>query len=157
MDFSKFDSMVDIDGLKQDIAQAEAGSGASNGYKDVPHGRYEVAVTKLELTETKRTGKPMATCWMRVVSDGEYKGSMIFMNQVITQGFQVHIMNEFLRSLLPEDSGVTVAFEGYAQYNDLLMDIAELVDGSYEYGLDYGQNNKGFDTFEITDIFEIEK
>lgn len=155
MDFSKFDSMVDIERLKKDIADAEANGGGGN-YKDVPHGDYEVAIDKLELTETKQTGKPMAACWMKIVSDGEYKGQRIFMNQVITQGFQIHIMNDFLRSLLPDDSGIEVTFEGYAQYNDLLLDIAEFVDGKYEYGLEYGQNNKGFDTFQITDMFELE-
>lgn len=155
MDFSKFDSVVDIEGLKKDIEQAEANGGGGN-YKDVPHGDYEVSIDKLELTETKQTGKPMATCWMKIVSDGEYKGQRVFMNQVITQGFQIHIVNDFLRSLLPDDSGIEVTFEGYAQYNDLLMDIAEFVDGKYEYGLEYGQNNKGFDTFQITDMFELE-
>lgn len=155
MDFSKFDKMVDIDGLKKDIADAEAnGSGAD--YKDVPHGSYEVAIDKLELTETKNTGKPMASCWMKIVSDGEFKGQRIFMNQVITQGFQIRIMNDFLRSLLPKGSGIDVEFTGYAEYNDLLLDIAEYVGGKFEYGLEYGENNKGFDTFKITDIFELD-
>lgn len=154
MDFSMFDSMVDLEGLKKDIEAAEANG--SGDFKPVPHGSYEVAIDKLELTETKQTGKPMATCWMKIVSDGECKGQRIFMNQVITQGFQIHIMNNFLRSLLPDDSGIEVTFEGYAQYNDLLLDIAEFVDGKYEYGLEYGQNNKGFDTFQITDVFELE-
>lgn len=154
MDFSKFDKMVDINGLKKDIADAEAnGSGAD--FKDVPHGSYEVAIDKLELTETKKTGKPMASCWMKIVSDGEFKGQRIFMNQVITQGFQIHIMNDFLRSLLPDGLGVGVEFTGYAEYNELLLDIAEFVSGKYEYGLEYGENNKGFDTFKITDIFEL--
>lgn len=155
MDFSKFDKMVDIDGLKKDIADAEANGGGAD-FEDVPHGSYEVAIDKLELTETKKTGKPMASCWMKIVSDGEYKGQRIFMNQVITQGFQIHIMNAFLRSLLPEGSGIDVEFTGYADYNDLLLDIAEYVDGKFEYGLEYGENNKGFDTFQITDIFELD-
>lgn len=155
MDFSKFDKMVDIDGLKKDIADAEANSGDAD-FKDVPHGSYEVAIDKLELVETKKTGKPMATCWMKVVSGGEFKGQRIFMNQVITQGFQINIMNDFLRSLLPKGSGIDVEFTGYAEYNDLLLDIAEYVDGKFEYGLEYGENYKGFDTFEITDIFELD-
>lgn len=155
MDFSKFDKMVDIDGLKKDIAEAE-GNGGGADFKDVPHGRYEVAVDKLELTETKKTGKPMASCWMKIVSDGEFKGQRIFMNQVITQGFQIHIMNAFLRSLLPEGSGIDVEFTSYAGYNDLLLDIAEYIGGKFEYGLEYGVNNKGFDTFLITDIFELD-
>ena len=144
MDFSKFDKMVDIDGLKKDIADAEANGGGAD-FKEVPHGSYEVAIDK-----------PMATCWMKIVSDGEFKGQRIFMNQVITQGFQIHMMNAFLRSLLPEGSGIDVEFTGYAEYNDLLLDIAEYVDGDFEYGLEYGENSKGFDTFKITDIFELD-
>lgn len=155
MDFSKFDKMVDIDGLKKDIADAEANDGGAD-FKDVPHGSYEVAIDKLELTETKKTGKPMASCWMKIVGDDEYKGQRIFMNQVITQGFQIHIMNSFLRSLLPNGSGIDVEFTGYAEYNDLLLDIAEYVGGKFEYGLEYGENDKGFDTFRITDIFELD-
>lgn len=155
MDFSKFDKMVDIDGLKKDIADAEANGGGAD-FKDVPHGDYEVSIDKLELTETKKTGKPMVSCWMKIVSDGELKGQHIFMNQVITQGFQIHIMNSFLRSLLPDDSGIDVEFTGYADYNDLLLDITEYIDGKFEYGLEYGENNKGFDTFQITDIFELD-
>lgn len=155
MDFSKFDKMVDIDGLKKDIADAEANGGGAD-FKDVPHGDYEVSIDKLELTETKKTGKPMVSCWMKIVSDGELKGQRIFMNQVITQGFQIHIMNSFLRSLLPDDSGIDVEFTGYADYNDLLLDITEYIDGKFEYGLEYGENNKGFDTFQITNIFELD-
>lgn len=155
MDFGKFDKMVDIDGLKKDIAYAEANSGDAD-FKDVPHGSYEVAIDKLELTETKKTGKPMASCWMKIVSDGEFKGQRIFMNQVITQGFQIHIMNAFLRSLLPDGSDIDVEFTSYAEYNDLLLDIAEYVDGKFEYGLEYGENSKGFDIFQITDIFELD-
>lgn len=155
MDFSKFDKMVDVDGLKKDIADAEANGGGAD-FKNVPHGSYEVAIDKLELTETKKTGKPMVSCWMKIVSDGEFKGLRIFMNQVITQGFQIHIMNSFLRSLLPDDSGIDVEFTGYTEYNDLLLDIAEYVDGKFEYGLEYGENNNGYSTFKITDIFELD-
>lgn len=155
MDFSKFDKMVDIDGLKKDIADAEANGGGAD-FKDVPHGDYEVSIDKLELTETKKTGKPMVSCWMKIIGDNEFKGQHIFMNQVITQGFQIHIMNSFLRSLLPDDSGIDVEFTGYADYNDLLLDITEYIDGKFEYGIEYGENAKGFDTFQITDIFELD-
>lgn len=153
MDFSKFDSMIDLDGLKKDVENASAGG--DREYKEVPHGAYEVAVTKLELTETKQTHKPMVSCWFKVVSDGEYNGNLIFMNQVITQGFQIHIANQFLKSLIP-DGAIDVVFESFSQYSQLLMDIAEHIDKKYEYALDYGENSKGYATFEITEVFELE-
>ena len=145
MDFSKFDKQVDLEGLKKDIEDS-----ANNDFKEVPHGNYEVAINKLELGESKK-GDPMVKIWFKVVS-GEYKGSLIFMNQVITKGFQIHIVDELLRSL---ETDIEISFESYSQYNELLMDIFDAVDGNYEYGLKYGEN-KGFDTFEITEVFELD-
>ena len=75
------------------------------------------------------------------------------MNQVITRGFQIHIVDEFLRSL---DTDIDIVFESYSQFNELLMDVFEAIDGNFEYGLKYGEN-KGFNTFEITDVFEVEE
>ena len=149
MDFSKFDKSIDLEGLKNDIEEArENGSG---DFKEVPLGKYEVKIDKLELTESKKHD-PMLTCWMKIL-EGEYEGSMIFMNQVITQGFQIHIANEFLRSLGAEHD---VEFESYSQYANLIMDIAEEIDGKKEYLVDYGQTKKGFNTFEIEDVFDVE-
>lgn len=147
LDFSKFDKQVDLEGLKKDIEDS-----SNNDFKEVPHGTYEVAITKLELDESKK-GDPMVKVWFKIVSEGEYKGSLIFMNQVITQGFQIHIMDEFLRSL---ETDVDVHFESYSQYAQLLMDIYEAIEGNFEYGLKYSETNKGFNTFEITDVFELD-
>lgn len=144
MDFSKFDQKVDLEGLKKDIEDS-----ANSDFKEVPHGNYEVSVNKLELGESKK-GDPMVKVWFKIVS-GEFKGSLIFMNQVITQGFQIHIVDELLRSF---ETDIDIHFESYSQYADLLADIYEAVDGNFEYGLKYGEKN-GFNTFEITDVFEL--
>lgn len=149
MDFSKFDKQVDLEGLKQDIMDAEENGGGD--FKEVPHGKYEVAITKLELTESKK-GDPMVSVWFKV-TNGEYEGSLIFMNQVITQGFQIHIADEFLRSL---ETTVDVQFESYSQYAEMLADIFEEIEDKVEFVLDYGENKKGFNTFEIIDSFEVE-
>ena len=149
MDFSKFDKRVDLEGLKQDIMDAEENGGGD--FKEVPHGKYEVAITKLELTESKK-GDPMVSVWFKV-TNGEYKGSLIFMNQVITQGFQIHIADEFLRSL---ETTVDVQFESYSQYAEMLADIFEEIEDKVEFVLDYGENKKGYNTFEIIDSFEVE-
>lgn len=147
--FAAFDKAFDIDGLKKDVADA-----ASNNFSNdpVPHGSYEVSVQKLELVASKSSGKPMVSCWFKVVSDGPQKNRMIFMNQVITTGFQIHLASEFVRSLAP---GMDVKFDSFSQFGELLMDVAESIDGKYEYALKYGEN-KGFDTFEITEVFDLD-
>ena len=152
MDFEKFDEMVDLEGLKADIAAASDGGER----KEVPHGMYEVAIEKLELTTTKTSGKPMVTCWFRVLSEGEYLGQMIFMNRVVSQGFQIHLANEFLRSIADAPDAPKITFESFTQYAQLIMDVAEYIDGKFEYALRYGQTPKGYDTFEIEEIFELE-
>lgn len=145
IDFSKFDAQVDLEGLKKDIEDS-----AGNDFKEVPLGKYEVAINKLELGESSKHD-PMVKVWFKIVS-GDYKGSLIFMNQVVTKGFQIHIVDEFLRSL---ESGLDIKFESYSQYADLLLDVFEEVSEEFEYALEYGEN-KGFNTFKILDIFKLE-
>lgn len=150
VDFSKFDKAVDLEGLQKDIQEAAENGGTGN-FEEVPNGTYEVRVNKMELTTSKK-GDPMFTCWFKILS-GEFKDQLIFMNQVITQGFQIHIVKEFLRSL---DSTFDVDFESYTQFEQLVLDIAEEIDGALEYALKYGETSKGFPTFEIEEVFEVE-
>lgn len=147
--WDKFDSSIDTEGLQKDVQEAaENGTGS---FKEVPHGEYEVEVNKMELVASKK-GDPMVSIWFKIVS-GEYKGSLIFFNQVITQGFQIHIVNELLRAMGTEHE---IKFTTYKEYGNLLMDIMESIDGQLEFGLEYGEGKKGFNTYEITEVFEVE-
>lgn len=146
--WDKFDKNIDTAGLAQDCKEAADNGGS---YKEVVHGDYEVKITKLELVESK-AGDPMVSCWMKIIS-GDFKNSIIFMNQVITKGFQVHIVDEFLRSL---DTTLDIEFTNYKQYAKLLMDIAEEIDDKFEFALSYKKGKKDFSTFTITEVFEVE-
>lgn len=150
VDFSKFDKAMDLDGLKNDIADAQTNSGGE--FREVPHDSYEVEINKIELTTSKK-GDPMFSCWMKII-EGEYENSMIFMNQVVTQGFQIHIVNGFLRSLV-EGMNIDVSFETYSQYAELILDIAEAIDGQREYLVNYGER-KGFNTFAIEKVYDVD-
>jgi len=153
--FDKWDKTFDTEGLQKDVAEAKENAGQNN-YKEVPHGSYEVSVEKMELVAAKTSGNPMLSIWFKIV-DGEYKGQFIFMNQVITQGFQIHQANEMLRSLASECTVVPeVEFKTYSQYGNLIMDIHEQIANSFEYALNYSENKKGYNTFEITEVFLLE-
>ena len=149
-DFSRFDDELDLEELAQAIDASEKGKGGNGDFKDVPLGNYEAKIDKLELSVSK-LGKPMLTCWFKILA-GEFKNSRLFMNQVIEQGFQIHIANDFLRSL---DSGLEIKFKTFKQYEQMVMDVAEAIDG-LDYAVKYGETSKGFKTFEITDVFETE-
>lgn len=151
MDFSKFDKAMDLEGLKKDVAEAKE-NGGTGEYKEVPVGKYEVSVHKMELTESKK-GDPMVSIWFKIL-EGEYKNSYLFFNQVITQGFQIHIVNELLRSMVEADTDVT--FESYSQYAQMLMDIHEMIDGNLEFAINYGENKQGYKTFKIEEVYVCE-
>ncbi len=148
--FDKFNAMFDVEGLKKDTDQAAA---SNSDFVEVPKGEYEVKVVKLEIGETgeksKNPGMPMAKVWFDILA-GDFKGQKIFMNQMLTSGFGLHKMNEFLESL---ESGITVVFENFNQYNELFGQIFNEIDGKAEYQLSYGENNKGYSTYTIVKRF----
>lgn len=149
--WDEFDNSIDTEGLQNDVKEAAENGGTR---REVPHDTYEVKIDKLELVKSKK-GDPMVTCWMRIL-EGEYKNSLIFMNQVINQGFQIHIVNEFLRNLVSEmEKTIDIEFKTYRQYGNLLMDIMEEIDGNFEYAVEYGEN-KGFNTFKIEEVYVLE-
>jgi hypothetical protein len=148
--FDKFNAMFDVEGLKKDTDQVAA---SNSEFVEVPKGEYEVKVVKLEIGETgeksKNPGMPMAKVWFDILA-GDFKGQKIFMNQMLTSGFGLHKMNEFLESL---ESGITVVFENFNQYNELFGQIFNEIDGKAEYQLSYGENNKGYSTYTIVKRF----
>jgi len=146
--WDKFDNAIDTEGLAADVQQAAENG---NSFKEVPHGQYEVKIDKMELTASK-AGDPMVSIWFKVL-DGEYKGSRIFYNQVITQGFQIHLANELLRSM---ETNLLIEFKTYKQYGNLLMDALEAIDGNLEFSLKYGEGKKGFSTYDIVDVYDVE-
>ena len=144
--FEKWNSNVDLAGLQQDIKDAQDNN---KEFEAVPHGEYEVKLDKLELKATKK-GDPMVSAWFTIL-EGQYKKQKLFMNQVVTQGFQIHIVNEFLRSM---GTDLNIDFVDYSQYAELLLDVAEFCDeNNLEFAIKY-EDNKGYDKFTITEVFE---
>lgn len=147
--FEQWNKSIDTAGLQQDIKEAQE-NGGNREFEKVPYGDYEVKLDKLELKPTKQTKEPMVSAWFTILN-GKYAKQKLFMNQKITLGFQIHIVNQFLKSM---GTDLNVEFVDYEQYANLLMDIAEAVDeDKLEFALKY-EDNKGYDKFTITEVFE---
>lgn len=145
--FDKWNKNVNKEFMSELDAQ-ERGEGGN--YENPPFGTYEVKIERMELKESKK-GDPMFQALFKILT-GEQKGKTILMNQVVLQPFQIHICNDFLRSL---DTDVDVKFKNYTQYSDLILDVMESVEkDGLEFALEFGENDKGFNTYEITDVFE---
>lgn len=98
-----------------------------NEYTEVPDGTYICNLEQLELGESK-SGKPMIKGMFRII-EGQHKKQCLFVNQVFTRGFPQHKGLEFLRSLNVFDES-EIDFDGdFADFNDLLLDIAENAEG----------------------------
>lgn len=149
--FSKWDKMVDMEGLSEIVEGSEGGN-----YKEVPAGKYEVKVEKIELTESK-SGLPMVTIWFKIISEGEYKGSLIFMNQVITNTGFIGKVLSILKGLTSEcENAPELKYVNIEQFNTLLLDVAEVIDNKFEYALDYSQDKKGYGIFKIEEVFVLD-
>lgn len=148
--FDKWNKSIDVEGLKEDIAEADK-NGGQRDFEEVPEGDYEVSIDKIELKESSK-GDPMVSIWFKIL-EGEFKNSRLFMNQVITKGFQISQMNRFIKSMEVFDDD-EVEFQNYSQYNDLLMDLFEQVDAdNRQYLLSYTKNKKGFSVYKIKECY----
>lgn len=147
--FDKWNKAIDVEGLAKDTKEVEA-NGGTGEYAEIPVGTYEIKIEKMELKESSK-GDPMFSAWFRILH-GEYENQLLFMNAVITQGFQIGNVNRFLCSL---DAVDEVEFKDYAQYNDLIMDIMEAIDeAGLEYLIEFKKNKKDFPVYTIKEVYE---
>lgn len=148
MDFSEFDKAFDVAGLKNDIKKAEENG---SDYEEIPVGEYEVKIERMELKKSKK-GEPMFSCWFKVLV-GDYKGKLIFMNQLLKEGFHFHLVNQFLKSLETEKE---IVFDSFSQYGQLIYDVKEFVEmKGYEFALDYQKKDGKYSTFKIVEVFKV--
>lgn len=146
MDFAKFDEMFDLAGLKADI---QAASERNTERVEVPDGQYECGIEKMELKESK-TGKPMVSIWFRIIA-GDFKNSMLFMNQTIHTGFGLHTAKKMLSDM---DTGLVIDFQSFSQFANLIESVGEAIKTQeLEYAVKYTTTRNDFKNFEIVEVF----
>ena len=152
IDFDKINRSVDLEGLRKDVENASANG--TGDFPTVPAGKYEVALVSLEIKGTKKDNRPMLAASFKILS-GEYKNQRLFMNRVIygtkDDGRMIKSAVGWLNTL---ESGVDVAFHDYKQFAELVMDVAEAIDGNLEYAVEYDDSQ--FNSIKIVEIFDVE-
>lgn len=152
IDFDKIDKSVDLEGLRKDVEEASANG--TGDFPTIPAGKYEVALVSLEIKGTKKDNRPMLAASFKILS-GEYKNQRLFMNRVIygtkDDGRMIKSAVGWLNTL---ESGVDVAFHDYKQFADLVLDVAEAIDGKLEYAVEYDDDQ--FNSIKIVEIFDVE-
>ena len=153
IDFDKIDRTVDLKGLQADVEEAKKNGGGD--FPTIPAGKYEARVESMEIKGTKADpNRPMLAVSFKILS-GEYKNQRLFMNRVLygTKNDKNMIASAmgFLEKL---DSGVPISFTSYKQFAQLVLDIAEAIDGKLEYAVDYDDSR--FNSISIDEVFEVE-
>jgi hypothetical protein len=137
---------MDVEGLKQDTAAAAE---RNTERVEVPDDLYECKVEKIEMKESK-TGKPMVSIWFRIMA-GDFKNSMLFMNQTIHTGFGLHTAKKMLSDM---DTGLPIDFQSFAQFAGLIDSVKEAIETQkLEYAVKYTTTKNDFKNFEITEVF----
>ncbi len=145
--FDQFDSEFDTKALAQDVASAQANSGK---YEEPPCGTYEVKVTYIGIGKSK-ADKPMAKVTFEIVA-GELTGRRIYMAQVLTTGFQIHLFNEFMRSF---KTSIPIDFTAFREYNRTMIDVkAECDERKLTFQLNFSKDKKNYNVFTIEQVFE---
>lgn len=155
--FEKYASKINAEELA--ASQEEINKNASGGdYPEVPVGKYEVKVEKMECKMSK-SNNPMVSIWFKILK-GKFEDSMIFYNGVFHEDWMRHRVVKFLSALMDDDSHEAeinlILKSGDMDYiNNFIMDIHESIDGRFEYLLNYGER-KGFNTYVIEEVYDVE-
>lgn len=153
--FDKYSSKINQEELA--ASQKEIQENANGGQREeVPVGKYEVKVDKLECKKSK-SGNPMVSIWFRILT-GKFEKSVIFYNGVFYEDWMRHRVAKILSDLLDDgdrtaEINLILKSGDLAEINDFCMDIHESVDDRLEYLLDYGLS-KGYQTYKIEEVFE---
>ena len=155
--FDKYSNQINADDLK--ASQEEIQANANGGQReDVPVGKYEVKVDKLECKMSKQNNL-MVSIWFRILK-GKFEKSVIFYNGVFNQDWMRHRVAKILSDLLDDgdrtpEINLILKTGNMSTINDFCMDIHESIDGRLEYLLDYGLS-KGYNTYAIEEVFDVD-
>ena len=149
--WGKFNDSVDLKGLREDIKNADP---SKPDYPEVPAGDYEVELASLEMRATKREGKPMVSMSFKILT-GEYKGQHLFDNKVIygtkNTAQSIKQVEGFLDTL---ESGIEISFHDYDQFDEVVMDVFEAVEGKVEYVVEYDPDE--FFRISVKEAFDVD-
>ena len=153
--FDKYNKTMNAEELA--ASQKEINENSSSGdYPEVPVGKYEVKVDKMEAKKSS-AGNPMISIWFKIL-EGEYKDNYIFYNGVYHEDWMRHRVVDFLAAILDDDShkaeiNLILKDSNINEVNNFVMDIHEEIDGKFEYLLDYGIK-KGYNTYKIAEVYD---
>lgn len=155
IDFSAFDSKVDLAALQKEVAEAK-----DTDFAEVPDGKYIVSIEKMEIKLTKANDKLMFAVQCKI-KEGEQANRMIFFNRVISgnkvsenwnDGRAIKSVCTWVNELLGEDE-TPVEFINYQDFADQILDVFQSIQNNIEVEVTYAANK--FNPITIEEVFDI--
>lgn len=148
--FAEWDKAYDAKEMKKEVKEAAE---KNKDFDELKPDTYPVYIKQMELTETKTTKAPMLAIQLKV-SEGEFNGRMMFINFVLTSPYVIHKANTFLKSL---GSDVTVEFDSYGQYADMVEDIYNWTEQHQcDYDVEYSiveSKGKSYNEYKVKAVY----
>jgi hypothetical protein len=155
--FEKYASKINQEELAKSQQEIKDNANGGGQREEVPVGKYEVKVDKLECKKSK-AGNLMISIWFRILT-GKFEKSVIFYNGVFHEDWMRHRVAKMLSDILDDgdhqaEINLILKSGNMDDINNFCMDIHESVEGRLEYLLDYGQS-KGYQTYKIEEVYEV--
>lgn len=155
IDFSAFDSKVDLSALQKEVEEAK-----DTDFADVPDGDYIVSVEKMEIKLTKAQDKLMFAVQCKI-KEGEQANRMIFFNRTISGNKNSETWNDgkaiksvctWVNELLGADEA-PVEFINYQDFADQILDVFQSIHNNIEVEVTYTANK--FNPITINEVFDL--
>lgn len=155
IDFSAFDSKVDLAALQKEVEEAKDAD-----FDDVPDGKYIVSIEKMEIKLTKAQDKLMFAVQCKI-KEGEQANRMIFFNRVISgnkvsenwnDGRAIKSVCTWVNELLGEDE-TPVEFINYQDFADQILDVFQSIQNNIEVEVTYAASK--FNPITINEVFDL--
>lgn len=163
---NKYKEQIDPEILKA----SEEEMNSSGDFPKIPHDIYVVEIDSLvkqdgtvvqEGVENRKSKKgDMMISIVFKILEGEFEGQVIFYNKLYnTLDFMRHQNAELLADLINQKAAKAIINEILKSDNqddidELCQEVLEATE-KYEYTLDYNINKKGYDTYKITEVFDV--
>lgn len=156
--FEKYADKINAEELAASQKEIQANANGGGQREEVPVGKYEIKVDKLECKMSK-SNNLMVSIWFRILK-GKFEKSMIFYNGVFKEDWMRHRVAKILSDLLDDgdrtaEINLILKSNNMQVINDFCMDIHESIDGRLEYLLDYGLS-KGYQTYKIEEVYDAQ-
>lgn len=155
IDFSAFDSKVDLAALQKEVEEAK-----DTDFGDVPDGDYIVSIEKMEIKLTKAQDKLMFAVQCKI-KEGEQANRTIFFNRVISGNKNSETWNDgraiksvctWVNELLGEDEE-PVEFVNYEDFAGQILDVFQSIQNNIEMEVTYAANK--FNPISIKEVFDL--